>query len=498
MVDVLLLNPRTELEKKEISDDSLKNKKNKISNKYLREPPNGILLLASYLEEEGYSVEILDCSIVENPFEYLRKNAKKYRLLGFTALTNTINKALELSKCAKRYNPHLFIIGGGPHVTFEYETILKNYPFVDAICVGESENSFPWLVKKLLFISSEEALDKNDSELLNKYKNHPGTLQKILSNEKDIPKGIVFLEKSLIDPFTQALRDLKPIKDYSIASNRLPLEDRIQLIFTGFPSATSLDFIPLPARHLIDMKYDVADVLINRGCPNKCSFCARTQLFPKFRVRPLENVFQELDQIKSYTNYKFVNFYDNINVNHQYFEDFLNKLIETKFPLPWGAELRVDLITEKEANLMKESNCKVVATGIESADPNILSQNFKNQNPNKVKQGISILKKNGIALQAYFMIGLPGETKEAFKNTIEYLKTLPLERDIDQVNFFVTTLYPGSELWNNRDKYGLKLVNFNYNLYNCKEIVFETPTLSYSDLRQMIAKSRDLKIALGL
>lgn len=497
MIDVLLLNPRTELEKKEISENSSKNKKNKILTNYLREPPNGILLLASYLEEKGYSVEILDCSIIENPFEYLRQNALKYRLLGFTALTNTINKALELAKCAKRYNPHIFIIGGGPHATFEYETILKNNPFIDAICIGESENSFPWLVKKLLNISSAEAFDKNDSEILKKYENHPGIIQKILDNEKSIPKGLVYPEKSLIDPFIKAMKGLKPLNEYSFIANK-PLEvNKIQIIQSGFPSPTSLDSILLPARHLIDMKYNVADVLINRGCPNKCSFCARTQLFPKFRVRTLDNVFKELEQIKAYSNFKFVNFYDNINVNHQYFEDFLNKLIETHFPLPWGAELRVDLITEKEAKLMKDANCKIVATGIESADPIILSMNFKNQNPEKVKQGISLLKKNGIAIQAYFMIGLPGETKESFNKTLEYLRNLPLEPDVDQVNFFVTTLYPGSELWINKEKYGLNVVNFNYNLYNCKDIVFETSNLSYSNLRQMIARSRDVKIELG-
>ena len=76
-------------------------------------------------------------------------------------------------------------------------------------------------------------------------------------------------------------------------------------VFTGYPDPVDLKDVPLPARHLISMNYTVANVLVNRGCPYKCSFCVRTKLFSTVRIRELDNVLDEIDQISNYSNYKF-------------------------------------------------------------------------------------------------------------------------------------------------------------------------------------------------
>ncbi|MHA1339438.1 MAG: B12-binding domain-containing radical SAM protein [Promethearchaeota archaeon] len=500
MIDVCLVNFRTEKEK------SIKDGEKK---EFTREPPNGILVLASILEEYNFSVEILDCSLIENPFDFIRNNAKNYRLFGFTALTNTFYQTIQLMKTAKRFNPYAFIIGGGPHLSFTYHKDLIKYPFIDAICVGEAERSFPWLVEKLLTAPTSEILYYNEYEKLQLIKNYPGKIQKLLldnnslnnnDNTNSIQKGIAFLSKPIITPFIKNLfeKDKELIKLKDNIKNWFKKQRNIKVIFSGFPDPVPLETIPLPARHLIELEYDVADVIINRGCPNNCSFCVRNRLFPKTRLRPLKSVIEELNYIKNYPNYRFVNFYDNINLNSNYFENFLNKLIEINFPLPWGAEIRADTLTPYQASLMAKANCKIIATGIESADENVLKLNFKYQNPLKVKKGIELLKKAGIAIQAYFIIGLPGDTKKSFKKTLEYLKSLPLEKGIDKVNFFIATPYPGTTLFNSMQKLNLKLINYNYNLYNCKNIIFETSTLKKKDIKNLIKKARITKERLGL
>ena len=104
-----------------------------------------------------------------------------------------------------------------------------------------------------------------------------------------------------------------------------PSKENRKIIYTGFPDPTDLEALPLPARHLISRVYSVADIIVNRGCPNQCSFCSRTKLFPKMRIRSVGQVMQEVDYILSGSNYHFINFYENININHKYFNHFLDE-----------------------------------------------------------------------------------------------------------------------------------------------------------------------------
>ncbi|MHA1728576.1 MAG: B12-binding domain-containing radical SAM protein [Promethearchaeota archaeon] len=491
MIDVCLINPRTSKERK---DNKSRQQKN-----YLREPPTGLLILTAILEMRGFTVEIVDCSILEDTFNYIRENAEKYRLFGVTSLTNTFYRAIQIAKTAKRFNPNVYIVMGGPHVSFTYEEVLKEFPFIDFICVGESEHSFPWLVKKLLIAPSIDLMYEENLDFIFEKGNIPGKIQKIMEETQSIPKGIVFLSKPIIDPFIRSLREYnfewksKPEMFWTVEP-----ETNSKIFYSGFPDPTELSKIPLPSRHQLSLNYTVADIIVNRGCSNRCSFCSRTKLFPKLRVRPLDNIMKELEQILSFSNYNFVNFYDNINIDRSFFEHFLRKLIEKEFPLPWGAELRADIITEEQAKLMKKANCKIVATGVESADENVLKTNYKFQDPEKVAKGINILKKEGIAVQAYFVIGLPGETNESFEKTIRYIKKLSLKKGVDKLELFAATPYPGSDLAINPDKYGLKVIINNYNLYNCQEPIMEIPSLRYKQIKEMNSKAKDLKKNLSL
>jgi radical SAM superfamily enzyme YgiQ (UPF0313 family) len=147
---------------------------------------------------------------------------------------------------------------------------------------------------------------------------------------------------------------------------------------------------------------------------------------------------------------------------------------------------------------MTRCNCALIATGVESAAPEVLKLNVKNQNPDRVAEGIQLLKSYGIPVQAYFVLGLPGETIDTFKQTLEYIRRLPLEKGVDHVNIFPATPYPGSDLYLKQKEYLLKIVNKNFNVYNCEEIVMETETLNYKQLSQMMDSAHKLKKELGL
>jgi radical SAM superfamily enzyme YgiQ (UPF0313 family) len=160
--------------------------------------------------------------------------------------------------------------------------------------------------------------------------------------------------------------------------------------------------------------------------------------------------------------------------------------------VPWGCELRVDTISSEEANLIKNAGCQLVATGIESASQQVLKKNFKYQDPKLVKRGIKNLKKFEIPIQAYFVLGLPGETEETFQMTIDFIETLPLNQD-DKINYFVATPYPGSKLWEERNSLNLSIVDENFDHFDCEHIIFETPELKLDKLKDMYREAKALE-----
>ncbi|MBY9021451.1 MAG: B12-binding domain-containing radical SAM protein [Candidatus Lokiarchaeota archaeon] len=441
---ILLINPKT-------------TKSTEFQTEFFREPNLGILYLAAVLERQKLSVEILDLEQYyleqdgdinsESIKDVILEKVKRHDIIGITSLTNTFFMANKIAELIKKSNREKIVVLGGPHVSFQYEDILKTYSIIDFICVGESETSFLELVN-----------------LINRKSN-----------------GIMS---------SQAFeRNLEAIKGLAYRN----LEGNVK--FSGLPNPIDIETIPIPSRYLLSQEnfyYRVASVLINRGCPNACSFCSRQKLFPKTRIRRLDSIFTEIRDIISFQTYNYINFYDNININRTFFQDFCRLFIDNKIEIPWGCELRVDSITGEEARLLKEAGCRLIATGIESASLSVLKNNLKYQDPKQVLAGIKYLKAVDIPVQAYFVLGLPGETELTFHETLDFIKNLPLD-DNDKINYFVATPYPGSRLWDERENFNINIIEFDFTKYDCQHIIFETSDLSVQKLEKLYKIAKDIE-----
>ncbi len=438
---ILLINPKT-------------TKPSEFQSEYFREPSLGLLYLSSILEQNNIDVDILDLeqyiNISKGDLEQIFRDLSfDYIIFGITCLTNTYSFSLYLAKLIKTTNPNAIIIFGGPHVSFLYDKILKKEKNIDYICVGESENSFIELVKLLLLSLS--------------HNNH--------STHKEFYKRI------------QHIRGLA----YKSANGKIT--------FTGYPEIIDLDTLPLPARYKLSQPnyyYKVANVIVNRGCPNECSFCSRQNLFKTARLRSISSILSEVRDIIALQNYEYINFYDNINIDRTFFHQFCKMFIKHQIKLPWGCELRVDVIQEEEARLLRDAGCQLVATGIESASHDVLKTNFKYQDPIRVRNGLKNLKKHGIAVQCYFVLGLPGENESTFQETINYIKELPLTH-ADKLEYFAATPYPGSKLWENQKKFQIKIFEKDFSKYDCQHIIFEIPDLNFHQLTKMFKIAKELE-----
>ena len=437
---ILLINPKT-------------TKPTEFQTEFFREPNLGILYLAAILDQNNIPVEILDLEQYyglepEELNKIIIEKIEWYEIIGITSLTNTFYLVKEIADLIKQYNKEKIVVLGGPHVSFQYQEILKAEPGIDFICVGESETSFLKL-----------------TNLLNLEKKNLMTPQ-AFEKELDAIKGLAY-------------RNLDG-----------------NVIFTGFPEPIDIETIPLPPRYLLSQEnfyYRVASVIINRGCPNACSFCSRQKLFPKTRIRSLDSILSEIRDILSYQTYNYINFYDNINIDRKFFHGFCGLFIDNEIKIPWGCELRVDSITAEDAGLLKEAGCKLIATGIESASLKVLKNNLKYQDPQRVLAGIKHLKAVDIPIQAYFVLGLPGETELTFHETLDYIKELPLNTE-DKINYFVATPYPGSRLWDERDHFKIKVIEHDFTKYDCQHIIFETSDLSVRKLETLFKIAKNIEL----
>ncbi|NMC04492.1 MAG: B12-binding domain-containing radical SAM protein [Candidatus Lokiarchaeota archaeon] len=443
-LDLLLVNPATELADR---------------GTWSREPPIGLLYIAAVLERDGFSCQIVELSIDDRPIEEILAILPVPLVIGFTCLTNTSNAALRLASKARTWYktgdpPVPIVVMGGPHATFAHRDILAT-GIVDFCFTGEVE----------CFISRFIEIATRERDLAG-IKRQVNVLGKEAFN-------IAFLDKmgSLV---------------------RLAGKE-------SFPK--DLDALPFPARYLHPINanagaYKTATVVVNRGCPNQCIFCSRQALFQRCRWRSPRNVINEIRAIHDAGHYDYYNIYDNVTVSRDFMKELLRLIIADKaLSLPWGAELRADMIDDEAASLLRQANCKCVATGIESADDGILRIAGKFQSIDKVQQGLAVLKEHGIPVQAYFVIGLPGETRATFEKTVAFLKASPLEPGIDKVDFFAATPYPGSALHDRRDELGIEILDHDFDHYDCQHLICKIPSIPMHELEAIWAEAKALETA---
>ena len=171
----------------------------------------------------------------------------------------------------------------------------------------------------------------------------------------------------------------------------------------------------------------------------------------------------------------------------------VKKIKEANLGLDWGAELRADRISSSVAEALREAGCKVTAVGVESGDPKILQRINKQQDLVKVRKGIDFLKEANIAVQGYFIIGLPGETEDSFTMTCEFLEKLELEPGIDRINFFAATPYPGTALYEHPDNFGVNILHENWDLYDNSHLIMDLNSIEFEELEKIFERGRKLE-----
>ena len=400
-------------------------------------PPLSLTYLASVLIQEGIEVKILDFLVTPYHPKKLKRELEEYRpqLVGVTCVTLNYPIARRMLKACKAFDPHIFTVIGGPHVTFALEETLLQSPWIDAIVIGEGERTLVELVRAV-------AEDKHTHHV----------------------PGIAFVDGNMV------------VK----TSRRALIED--------------LDQLPLPARELLPMaRYRAlgtpCTVITSRGCPYSCIFCSGHRMFgPKVRFRSPEPVVDEIEKLQRDFGLAKINIVDDtFTVNHHHARAVCEEMLRRKLKIKWSVFARVDRISEDLAQLMKRAGCEWVLFGVESADEEILKTIRKGITVDEVRRAVRISAEAGINVFNSFILGLPGESRDTALKSMAFGDEL-YHKYGAKYGFHILSPLPGTELYERAKDYGIHILSRKWAHYNANEPITEMATMT----REMIKEAMSI------
>lgn len=215
------------------------------------------------------------------------------------------------------------------------------------------------------------------------------------------------------------------------------------------PFIADLDDMPIPMHELLPLqtyrmpliKGPFTFIVTSRGCPAGCTYCIKHVSYQySARLRSPELLMKEMWELKNLGIHNIHMYADLFTVNREQVVNLCRLMIEENIGIRWTCNSRVDYVDEEMLQLMGQAGCRLISWGIESGNEQILRHARKGAYPDKAERALRWAKKAGIMNWGYFIIGLPGETEETIRETIDFSKKLPL----DIALFHVAAPYPGT------------------------------------------------------
>ncbi len=249
----------------------------------------------------------------------------------------------------------------------------------------------------------------------------------------------------------EAGRPLTGIRNLWTKSNGLVHREALR------PLVGDLNGLPLPTRDLLpwDQQANERDgiltVICTRGCPLDCPFCSNHVLRrlyegngPYVRTKSPTRVIREILAARTtMPELRAVFFHDDIfGMSQPWTEEFL-ALYSRQVNLPWGCNLVIDQVNEDFASKIARAGCRQVQIGIEHGDRHVRNEILqKGISDERIHEAVNILRRHGIAIKFFAMMGLPEESRERFLSSVRNFAGM----GPDMIQIQVWEAHEGSDL----------------------------------------------------
>jgi len=398
-------------------------------------PPLGLCYVAAACEAAGAEVIILDYIVSRYTSEKLKASLDTFQpdVVGATSVTMNFLGAIRIIQDAKRHNPDIITMMGGPHVSFDVHGTFSRYPELDLIVIGEGEQTLAELVPVIT--------SRHEWKQIN---------------------GIAFRkdDKTVITPDRELIHDL--------------------------------DSLPLPARHLLPMSRYLAlgfpvSIITSRGCPNKCIFClGRRMVGFKGRHRTPKLVVDEIEHILDY-GFTRINIADDLfTANKKRVMALCKEIIARGVRFTWSAFARVNTVDVEILSAMKEAGCDSISFGIESGNKEMLKRIKKGITLDQARKAVACCNEVDIITHASFMVGLPGETMETLHDTASFAKELGIA-----YGYHFLAPFPGTTVREDIELYDLKILTDIWSLYDANRPIVQTENLTPDQMQSFVKEFED-------
>ena len=337
----------------------------------------GMCSIASYLESQGHTVNIINSS--RNYLDYDKIYKLQPDLIGFPVYSTTETLIDYVCKKIKKRLPDVKICYGGYWPTLSYQYLMERYPHIDYIILGEGE---------LVFEHLATALEKNDD----------------LANVK----GLVYRNH---------------------ITGAILANEREELI-------ANLDDLPFPKRDLLDnnlLKY--AYISTSRGCVANCSFCWHQKFWNTdkkniWRGRTPDNIVKEVKELVTKYNidrFWFIDdsFEDHNNTCPNRMWEIAEKIIDSNIHISYETYMRAEVhrkLDDSKMKLLTDSGFVGVIFGIESGNAQDLKLYRKIATVEDNYLAVEFFRKHGIAVDIGFINFNPYSTIDHLFENVNYLE----------------------------------------------------------------------------
>jgi len=408
----------------------------------------GIGSISSVLKGNGHQTSLLHVTkdITQNR---LIKEVKgsRYDLIAFSSTTHQYPYVEKYSNWIKE-KFETPIICGGVHATLCPDQVLS-CKSIDMVCVGEGEYPMLELANGL---EKGEAIDN---------------IQNLWIKKKDT-----------------IIRN--PVRPLISNLDELPFPDRELFNFKDLLKKGALGALGSPA-----------EFIAGRGCPYNCSYCCNSVLkeFYKgkgtyLRIRSVENLLAEIREVTERYDVKRIIFHDDTFTLFQRWIDEFSEKYPKEIDLPFWCNGRVETLNRQIISSLKKAGCEQILIGIESGNEwlrrVVLKRPMTNQ---QIIDVFRAAREVGLKTLSFNMVGIPFETPEMIRETIELNKLI--KPDDIQVSVFYP--YPNTELWNVCRENGFLTQDHVYSYFE-DESILQQPTISREEVRQFYRKFVNLAL----
>lgn len=364
--------------------------------------PMGILYVSAYVKHSRVAdVYTLNLNhVMGEEYDIIESEIRNHNIdfVGIGGLSGEYKDLARIVAYVRKISVNIIIQVGGGIMTADPEVTMLAMPEVNVGIIGEGE------------LTSVELIEA-------------------LRDGKDLSTV-----DGLIYRTTNGLRTTKPRKEIEDLDS-LPFPD-----YEGFCYGEYLRNNPDISDE--GKRYSQVSVIGGRSCKYNCTFCFHPS-GSKYRQRSIDSIFSEIDWLVSHYNITYLALREELfATDNERVRDFCNRM--EKYDFDWSIQLRIDNVNQELVNMLKNTRCRYIFIGVESAVNSILKSMHKGITVEHIEKALEMLHEAGLNSRSGVIMGDTMETENTANQTIEWFM-----KHKDKYRMFLDMIiaFPGSIIY---------------------------------------------------